>query len=70
VAAYPIRSSIRRGGENDWDVENLAKRGMSHDVVLVKTRVPVPCDMVEADLDIKNEQNLELKISLDNLERS
>jgi hypothetical protein len=31
---------------------------MSHDVVLVKTWVPVPCDMVEADLDVENKENL------------
>jgi hypothetical protein len=31
---------------------------MSHDVVLVKTRIPVPGDMIEADLNIKDEENL------------
>jgi hypothetical protein len=36
----------------------LADGGMSHDVVLVQTWVPVPCDMVEADLDVEDKENL------------
>jgi hypothetical protein len=37
---------------------------MSHDVVLVKTWVPVPCDMVEADLDVENKENLIRAVSV------
>jgi hypothetical protein len=38
---------------------------MRHDVVLVQTRVPISCDMVETDLDVEDEKNLVEKISHD-----
>jgi hypothetical protein len=38
---------------------------MSHDVVLVQTWVPIPCNVVEADLDVKDEEDLMIVVSLE-----
>lgn len=54
---YSVRSSISRRGQDDGNVKDLADSSMSHDVVLVETWVPVPGNMVEADLDVQNEEN-------------
>jgi hypothetical protein len=54
-----IGAGIGRSGQNHRQVEQLAKLSVSHDVLLVEGRVPIASKLVEANLEIKNEQELE-----------
>jgi hypothetical protein len=62
---YSVGTGISRCGQNHRKVKDLSNCSMRHDVVLVQTGVPVPCDMVEADLDVEDEKNLMMYVSSD-----
>jgi hypothetical protein len=49
---------LGRRGHDDGEVEELAERGVRHEVVAVERRVPVAGDLVKADLQVKDEENL------------
>jgi hypothetical protein len=55
---YSVGASISGGRQDHGKVEDLANLGMGPDVVLVQAWVPVTSDMVEADLDVEDEEEL------------
>jgi hypothetical protein len=66
---YSVGTSIGRCGQDHGNVKDLTKCCMCHNIVLVQARIPIPGDMVKADLDIENEEQLLMAISLDNNDR-
>lgn len=53
-----VGALVCRSAHDDGQVEELANLGMGHDILLVQGRVPVASDMVETNLQVKNEKQL------------
>lgn len=53
-----VGARLGGGGEDDWEVEELAEGGVGEEVVAVEGGVPVAGDVVEADLEVEDEEDL------------
>lgn len=58
-----VGTSIGRSGQDDRQVEQLAKLSMSHDALLVESRVPVASKLIKANLEIEDKQELLNRVS-------
>jgi len=52
------RTSFCRSGHYDGEVEDFADFGVGHDVFAVEGGVPVAGELVEADLEVEDEEEL------------
>lgn len=54
-----VLTLVGRGGHDNGKVEDLAESGVAQSLVAVQSRVEVTGDLVQALLDINNEENLD-----------
>lgn len=60
---WAVGTGVGRSSQDDRQVKQLAKLGMSQDVLLVESRVPVTSKLVETNLKVEDEQKLSYCVS-------
>lgn len=60
-----VHTSLGRGGQNGWEVEEIAKSGVSKNVVSVLDNTEVANQLGKSNLVIDDEEDLSKLVSLD-----